>query len=393
MAVRSTTRSCTVTSYWEYGQTGTTPSNPQTQTVTKTGVPYTQWWYRYGGVWEIDGSPIPASTYDGMTYKDSFTVTSVAPTPSHFAVDGTRYSTPGTGSGRYTGTVETGLQPIYGWARTQASIHSHSTGSVSFDDGDYAGQLPYKSCDGTNASEPNYTGSNGATATTTTSATTTYEGDIPAVADTTNPTISITSHSGVNAITVNWTAADNKALRATSTFAVSISGPGDNTLVHKGYLPIDARTHTFQSDGANNPFVVNAIYLTRVIVVDSSNNTAYVDRYVTYTKSKPTPPFAWTNTKTQNSQYNLTTAEWNAFLNRVNEFQEYKGKSLTTFVRTVTTGALPYCIPKESSYNAARTAIIAMTPGIAPPAAVTQGVTRITASHLNGIVTSLNSIP
>lgn len=217
----------------------------------------------------------------------------------------------------------------------------------------------------------------------------------PPPADTTPPTVSINSHNGVNAITINWSASDNVALRSADTFGLYISGPNNNTLAFKQYVNLGTNTFTFQSDGAGNPLVVGAVYLTRVVAVDSSNNTSSADRYVTYSKSRPSN-FAWTYPKVKGQSFNLTYTEWNNFLSTINEFREYKGYSrINTFTYAVKDANFT-----AKQFNQAVNIINSMSPPTAPPGTKV-GISDVTdpkladdilASDLNGLVTSLNSI-
>lgn len=203
------------------------------------------------------------------------------------------------------------------------------------------------------------------------------------------PTINITSISGENAITVSWSASDDHGLRTNDTFALYISGADNSTLGFKTYTT--ANTYTFQSDGTGNPLKVNSVYLVRVVVVDNSGKTAYDERYKTYTKTRP-QNFAWTNVKSSGSPYNLTSSEWSSFLDRINEFREYKGLTPLTFGRSISSGAINnYVVPKASSFNAARNAINSMSPTVSPPSSVSTEQ-RIFASHFNTLRDSLNSI-
>jgi hypothetical protein len=374
MAVKSYSETCLITSYWEYGQTGTTPITTTTERRTVTT---SQNWvyYELYDTWATSGS---------LQYSGSNFVETVAPPyPGGGFYDGQTATTYGEGMADVS--VQSGGDPIYGWVMTQASIHNHNS-SYTYNDGSYAGTLPYKSCTGTNASAPSYSGVNGQTATTTTTGTVTYEGDIPEVADTTKPTITITSHSGENAITVNWTASDNRELRTTSTFALYISGPNNTTLGFKEYVGINETSYTFQRDGAGNPLVVNAVYLARVVAVDSSNNTAYADRYVTYKKTKPAS-FAWTYSKSSESDVNLYASEWNNLLAKINEFREYKG---LTRIETFTAAVVDDDI-SAIMFNQAVNIINTLSPSVSPPSAV-DSEDEIYASKLNGLVTSLNSV-
>lgn len=203
------------------------------------------------------------------------------------------------------------------------------------------------------------------------------------------PTISISSISGENAISVSWTASDDHGLRVNNTFALYISGADNSTLGFKNYT--NANSYVFQSDGVGNPLKVNSVYLVRVVVVDNSGQTSYDERYKTYTKARPVN-FSWSNSKSIGNPFNLTYTEWNSFLDKINEFREFKGFTPLTFNRGVISGAInSYVVPRATSFNAAINAINSMSPSISPPSSVYIGQT-IAANQFNKLRDSLNSI-
>lgn len=102
--------------------------------------------------------------------------------------------------------------------------------------------------------------------------------------------------------------------------------------------------------------------------------------------------FSWTNIKSSEAAYNLTPAEWNAFLNKVNEFRTFKNLAAYSFDRTIiAAGINQYVVPTANSFNSARNAISDMNPSVSLPGFASSGET-ITAYHLNRIKDSLNSI-
>jgi hypothetical protein len=378
MVVKTKDVTCTITTTWNWEVTGYTPTYP---TVVRQSVTLYQEWryYEMYAEWVTIGS-----MWESPSGGSDLIVSSYPPTPTYFASDGETTITSGSGTSNFSTTG--GGDPIYGWVSVGTTLHNH-TPTYAYDDGTYAGTLNLVSCNGTKAPTPNYSGSyQGQQDSTSGTATASYSGEVALKPDTTKPTIAISSHSGVNAITINWTASDDRELRATNTFAVEISGPDNTTLVHKGYLPIDARTHTFQNDGTGAALKVGSVYLTRVIVVDASNNTAYVDRYVTYEKTKPTN-FAWTYSKSSESDVNLYASEWNNLLAKINEFREYKG---LTRIETFTIAVVDDDI-RAIMFNQAVNIINTLSPSVSPPSAVSSE-DEIYASQLDGLVTSLNSV-
>lgn len=106
--------------------------------------------------------------------------------------------------------------------------------------------------------------------------------------------------------------------------------------------------------------------------------------------------FEWTYPKISGQDFKLTDDEWNAFLNRINDFRDYKGLSLYSFYDYYHGD---YSFTKAYSgndfyaymFNQARNAIIEMSPPISPPSSKSSGQ-DIYASYLNGLRDSLNSI-
>jgi hypothetical protein len=207
------------------------------------------------------------------------------------------------------------------------------------------------------------------------------------------PTISISSITGSNSIIVNWTASDDNALRIGDRYQVYIGTANGSisTIQSKGYT--NNTTFEFQFDGNNSPFVIGALYRVRITVYDAANNTAFKDTSVYFSKTRP-DSFSWTTTKTPEGMNNLTAEEWNKFLDAINGIKAYKNIAVSTFNRNVGSGAISgYVELTAASYNQARNAINTpgMNPAIATPGQVEIGQ-RINASHLNNIVTSLNSV-
>jgi hypothetical protein len=111
-----------------------------------------------------------------------------------------------------------------------------------------------------------------------------------------------------------------------------------------------------------------------------------------FATKNPPAKFAWTNAKSAGAMYNLTAAEWGAFLDKINEFRVYKGLTTYTFSRGISSGAITsYIVPTANSFNTAINAINGMSPTISTPAYVSSG-DIITAYQLNRMRDALNSI-
>lgn len=205
-------------------------------------------------------------------------------------------------------------------------------------------------------------------------------------ADTTPPSVSITNHDGSNAITIYWSASDDGQLRASNTYALYISGKGNSTLSFVQYVGLGSNSFTFSLDGNGSPLANGGVYLVRVVATDSYNNTAYSERYVTVTKTRPSN-FSWTYAKTSGAVFNLYASEWNGLLDRINEFREYKGFTNITTFNYASPGADFYA----SQFNQAVNGINSMSPQTQAPPTVSPD-DDIYASSLNTLVSSLNSI-
>ena len=82
----------------------------------------------------------------------------------------------------------------------------------------------------------------------------------------------------------------------------------------------------------------------------------------------------------------LTAIEWNGFCTKVNQFRTYKVLSSVSFTSVAIGDDF-----LASYFNTVRTAINDMSPPTAVPSSVSAG-DKITAAHINGLMTSLNSI-
>lgn len=109
------------------------------------------------------------------------------------------------------------------------------------------------------------------------------------------------------------------------------------------------------------------------------------------TASRPSN-YSWANLKSSEGQYNLTPAEWNGFLNKINEFRSFKNLPAYSFDRAIySAGIDQYVVPSANSFNSARNAIADMGPTVSLPGYASSGQI-ITSYNLNRIKDSLNSI-
>lgn len=97
--------------------------------------------------------------------------------------------------------------------------------------------------------------------------------------------------------------------------------------------------------------------------------------------------WSWNSTVSSGSDIRLTANEWMMFCARINEFRAYKGLSQHSFDNVVS-GVTKI---SASIVNAARSAILEMSPGVTLPSAVSAG-SEISAYFFNGLKDSLNSI-
>lgn len=120
---------------------------------------------------------------------------------------------------------------------------------------------------------------------------------------------------------------------------------------------------------------------------DAQSNTSALSSALAIKTLDPRPSnFAWTNSKSSGSDFNLAAAEWNALATKINAFRVYKG--LSTYPFTTVNAGNNY---EAYYFNQAVTAISEMSPPTSLPSTVTSGA-FIYASQLNGLVSNLNSI-
>lgn len=196
--------------------------------------------------------------------------------------------------------------------------------------------------------------------------------------DVTPPVISSftapTAGTGANAITVNAVATDSGS--GVSGFHFYKNGFYDGTeygsSVSHQYTGLSTQT---------------AYQLTCRAFDTESNLSASSTALTVTTKSNRPAPFNWTNQKSSGGDFNLAAAEWNALAAKVNAFRTYKSLGAYPFTTAYTDSNY-----EAYYFNQAVSAIGDMSPPTSLPSTVTSGA-FIYASQLNGLVSSLNSIP
>lgn len=186
MAMKYDSRSCTITTNWEWVQTS---GSGTTKTVTVSGISVspTQEWAWDGGDWAQVGSPKLPSSYNTYNYSDSdgytnsslplqsWSVGTISPPSWSGTTIDERATTSGSGTASYSGTVT--KTSGEGWGAV--STTNTASSSISYDDGTYAGTLYLDSVSGS-PSPPSYSGTYiGQTAQTSNSGTAYYSGDVP----------------------------------------------------------------------------------------------------------------------------------------------------------------------------------------------------------------------
>jgi hypothetical protein len=182
MAMRYDSRSCIVTTDWEWVQVS---GSGGSKSVSKNGVGVTV--YQDWG-WDGSWTPIsPVRTNDTAYYYSDAegysgdipivggSLSGSTPPPLGTGYFGETRTTTGSGTANYSGTVNKTVS--YQWGATRT--YDNASSSIYYDDGTYAGYLTLDSVSGS-SSAPSYSGSYvGQTATTTTSGTAYYSGDVP----------------------------------------------------------------------------------------------------------------------------------------------------------------------------------------------------------------------
>jgi hypothetical protein len=351
MAIRSTTQDCTVRVNWEWVVTGYTEIKT---TTTRKSVTTSQRW-KYNAqfdVWAKDG----ALSYEGTNFAE----TVPPPYPGGASADGATITT--NGSGMADVTTTTGGDPIHGW-RSSSTLHGHDS-SVYFDDGSYAGTLPYTSCSGS-ASAPSYNGSYvGQSAQTTGTGTANYSGDIPLKSgggDPDPPSLSLT------VVNINDTSARGviQGLQFQASYYHLFEfelwrGDEAEYLITETWTDSSSVNYTYKDFSG---LLSGTTYTIKAWVKSTPANRVYVGKQVFKTTGTAvTRPSNWTWTTLSPTattytfgklKANLVSAtEWNSFCERINQFRTYKNLSAASFTTAVTNSDFTSAI-----YEQARSAI------------------------------------
>jgi len=206
-----------------------------------------------------------------------------------------------------------------------------------------------------------------------------------------DPSVQTLAVTGTGTISATWSIANATYMRSSNSMAVYLSGANNSTQHFMGYLGSSERSFSSALSGDGSALVPGATYRLWVFAYDTDGNSFGANSSAVFSRPRPSN-FNWSNTKTSGGIYNLTYSEWNSFLDRINEFRAYKGLSQLSFNRNLSSGALSgVVVPSAPSFNAAINAINTMSPTTSAPVFVSSGQ-QVTASLLNAIRTSLNSI-
>jgi len=206
-----------------------------------------------------------------------------------------------------------------------------------------------------------------------------------------DPAIVSLSVSATGTISATWGVTNASYMRTSSSMAVYLSGANNSTQHFMGYVGYNTRSFESSLAGDSSALIVGASYRVWVFAYDTDGNSFGANSSAVFSRPRP-DNFSWTNNKSSGSMYNLTSSEWNAFLDKVNNFRAYKGLVVRTFSRNVGSGAISgYVVPTASSFNSAINAINDMNPTTSTPVTVSYGQ-HITAFHFTRIRDSLNSI-
>lgn len=215
-------------------------------------------------------------------------------------------------------------------------------------------------------------------------------GDAPPPPDP-DPSITSLSVTGTGTINATWSVGNASYLRSYDSFRVYMSGANNTTQYDMGHYNSSTRLFANGLSGNGSALVVGARYYVWVYAYNSAGKTFGTSASAIFSRPKP-DSFNWDVAKTFGGTYNLTYSEWDGLLDSINEFRAYKGLVTRTFSRSVETGVISgYVVPSATSFNAARNAINDMNPSVGVPSAVASGQ-RITATLINGIRNSLNSV-
>jgi hypothetical protein len=355
MAMKYDTRSCTITTTWEWVQV-LGSGGSKNVTVNNIAVSASQQWAWDGAYWNPVGSMVVDTS--SHYYSDSDGYTGYIPLISHNATveaptySGTRFdqrvTTYGGGTGTFSGTVT----KSYSYQWSDYSTTDNASYSISYDDGTYAGTLTLDSVSGS-PSSPSYSGSySGQTTTTSTSGTAYYSGDVPlkptAPSSPTNFRVSSQNDTSVNLAWDSVSGADSYSVE------VYIKGNGVPIQTSYGLTSLTkyfdglskGQTYSFKlwaKNGAGNGAAVN--------INDFLLGGGRPQNW-TWTTLLPTA-----NTYTiDKHRANLVSAnDWNDFCARINDFRKYKNLATVSFTSAVAANDF-----KSTLYEQARSAIDAM---------------------------------
>jgi hypothetical protein len=171
-----------------------------------------------------------------------------------------------------------------------------------------------------------------------------------------------------------------------------MSGPGGGTLYNIGTTFTASGTDGhITADGLGNPLNSGTLYALRFVAQDRQGNETTIDRNVTTTTPAVRPSnFAWSTSKVSGGNFNLTATEWQALLDKIQQFRAWKGMSAYSWTyNNFFSSGFSFT---ANMFNEVRTAIASMSPPTSPPSSVSSGQ-DVLASYLNGLRDSLNSIP
>jgi len=206
--------------------------------------------------------------------------------------------------------------------------------------------------------------------------------------DTTAPTITYQSATGIGLISLGWIAYDNdggSGLRTSNPFKLFIgtANGSESTLVHTGYT--DSYSATWTLDGNGNEFIVGSWYYVRVEAFDNKDNYGTLTYRIQYKRQRPAD-WSWGVTMTTGQILNMTASNWNNFTTRINQFRFYKGLADYNFTTVYSGGFM-----MAHQVNQATNAIDEMIPTSPPPSLTSSGV-AITPIRFTLLRDSLNSI-
>lgn len=157
------------------------------------------------------------------------------------------------------------------------------------------------------------------------------------------------------------------------------------------YYRIENTTTGYYTNTTNTNYTFmgltpNTQYGFRVYALNTGGMSQGSSIYWTSTTSARPTNFSWIYSKSSGSGVNLTAAEWNNLVSKVNEFRKYKNYSQLSFAPAYFNNDL-----MAYMFNEAVNGIGAMSPPTSPPVGVGSS-DDVYAYQLNGLVSSLNSI-